>query len=208
MMLAATIQTESIIPCTCGAWPYIQYSPESDYLPWQCYCQTCEDGWDRGALGQTFADIAEGWRARHGPSLAAQALRLVWRIEDAAGDYRNDPVALERVRRIWKRAQARLKRRACVGGTESKEAAVATTEAVIDEVRAEVARQLALWGVQDHTPPVYYAILAEEVGGVAKAINDCTFDGGALVAVYGELVQVAAVAVSMLEALRRQGVEP
>jgi len=74
---------------------------------------------------------------------------------------------------------------------------------VIGEVAFERARQDAKWGQQDHDPTMWLAILTEEVGEVAKEIAEgriAPFDGAAYRA---ELVQVAAVAVAMVEAYDR-----
>ena len=40
------------------------------------------------------------------------------------------------------------------------------------EVNIEIDRQNALWGVQNYTPEFWLSILMEEVGEVAKEIND------------------------------------
>lgn len=67
-----------------------------------------------------------------------------------------------------------------------------------DDIRLERAKQNAKWGVQNHNPARWLAILVEEVGEVAKAIvEDRSFD------VRNELVQVAAVAVAAIESLDR-----
>lgn len=65
---------------------------------------------------------------------------------------------------------------------------------VLDERDAQDAR----WGVQDHTPTRWLAILTEEVGEVARAINE-----NDLANYEEECVQVAAVALAMVECLRR-----
>ena len=41
---------------------------------------------------------------------------------------------------------------------------------IIDEVEAEMQRQIDKWGVQEHEPLIWNAILVEEVGEVSKAI--------------------------------------
>lgn len=66
------------------------------------------------------------------------------------------------------------------------------------DVKVERARQDGKWGEQNHWPSWYYLILAEEVGEVAKAILEHREDE-----VRAELVQVAAVAVAMIESLDR-----
>lgn len=71
-------------------------------------------------------------------------------------------------------------------------------DAVLIEVAGERVRQEQIWGEQNHGASRYYLILAEEVGEVAKAILEHK------VKEYrAELVQVAAVAVAMIECLDR-----
>lgn len=79
------------------------------------------------------------------------------------------------------------------------------------EIRRERARQDAKFSEQNHDPMIYLAILTEEVGEAAKAAlhakNDFRPGSGwnmAMLQAYREeLVQVAAVAVSMIECLDR-----
>lgn len=81
----------------------------------------------------------------------------------------------------------------------------------LDAVIAERARQEAKWGQQDHEPALWLGILMEEVGELAQAINETVFDNGAAERAKGgyanmraEAVQVAAVAVALVEALDRR----
>jgi len=74
---------------------------------------------------------------------------------------------------------------------------------VIDLVRRERAAQEDKWGEQNHAPAVYLAILVEEVGEAAKEVNEIRFGSGDAAKLTQELVQVAAVAVAMVEALIR-----
>jgi NTP pyrophosphatase (non-canonical NTP hydrolase) len=70
---------------------------------------------------------------------------------------------------------------------------------VIQVVRNERARQDAKWGAGHHlvwTPHIALAVLVEEVGEVAKAIND-----GTEAELSNELIQVAAVAIAALEGI-------
>ncbi|KKM90110.1 hypothetical protein LCGC14_1241930 [marine sediment metagenome] len=72
---------------------------------------------------------------------------------------------------------------------------------ILDEVAAERNRQDAEWGapaIAIRTAETGYRILGEEVGEVAKAINERRRSGVRL-----ELTHVAAVAVAMIEALDR-----
>lgn len=80
---------------------------------------------------------------------------------------------------------------------------------VLAEVAQERSRQDALWGEQNHDPQDYFAILAEEVGEVAKEVVEWRFSApdrrlDRLVLLRAELVQVAAVAVAMVEAIDRR----
>lgn len=89
-----------------------------------------------------------------------------------------------------------------------------TTQTVLAEVMAERQNQNAKWGLQNHDPFKYLAILGEEVGEANKAaveaydfknsewkrpeLYDSLFYG-----YREELIQVAAVAVAMVESLDR-----
>lgn len=86
-------------------------------------------------------------------------------------------------------------------------------EDVIYAVRDERRRQQQKWGEQDWSMPYYLAILAEEFGEVAKEVVEMTAarirkDYKAVAErrelLIIELVQCAAVAVAMVEALMRQ----
>jgi NTP pyrophosphatase (non-canonical NTP hydrolase) len=85
---------------------------------------------------------------------------------------------------------------------------------VLAEVAQERGRQDGLWGEQNHDPFTWLAILGEEVGEVNRAALEAVFWER-----YGkpnrplqlaghyreELIQVAAVAVAMVECLDRKG---
>ena len=85
------------------------------------------------------------------------------------------------------------------------------------DVQAERRRQDDKWGPQNHDQMIWLGILAEEFGEAAKEINELHFrrckakdcDGGCLNGttskVRSELIQVAAVAVAMIESLDRNG---
>jgi NTP pyrophosphatase (non-canonical NTP hydrolase) len=82
------------------------------------------------------------------------------------------------------------------------------TANVLQEVFDERLRQDAKWGEQNHTPVEYFAVLAEEVGEVAKDAVENRFnpDEGSVANMRAELIQVAAVAVAMVESLDRGNV--
>lgn len=89
-------------------------------------------------------------------------------------------------------------------------------ETVLNEVKAEIMRQNAKWGEQNHHPIEWIAILTEEVGEASKEIVDWNFANGAidvhkkpseelqaerLKNYRTECIQIAAVAVQMVECL-------
>jgi len=69
------------------------------------------------------------------------------------------------------------------------------------EIGDERVRQEAKWGVQDHPPMAWLAILTEEVGELAQAISEEHWRGGPREDVLTEAVQVAAVAQQIVEAI-------
>ena len=69
---------------------------------------------------------------------------------------------------------------------------------VLAEALFERTRQDELWGEQNHSPEVWCAILMEEVGEAAHAVLERGGDN-----YREELVQVAAVAVAMVESYDR-----
>ena len=75
---------------------------------------------------------------------------------------------------------------------------------ILNEVRQERKRQDEKWGEQNHNPADWLMILSEEVGEASKAALEAKFvhdDGG--LRYRKELIQVAAVAVAMVESLDR-----
>lgn len=76
----------------------------------------------------------------------------------------------------------------------------------ISRIEQERARQDEKWGIQNHEPEVWLAILTEEVGEVAQEMLARRFvnpmKGNTLLV--NELVQVAAVAVAMIEHIWRE----
>lgn len=87
-----------------------------------------------------------------------------------------------------------------------KEELLRKTQNVLAEVGWERLRQDKAWGVQDHSQMLWLGILAEEFGEAAKEINELHFDRiRTVVKLRDELIQVAAVAVAMVESLDRNG---
>jgi NTP pyrophosphatase (non-canonical NTP hydrolase) len=80
-----------------------------------------------------------------------------------------------------------------------------TMTKVLRDVSAERGRQDRKWGVQNHDPFKWAAILGEEVGEVSRAILEMHFgeDPRMIADVRHELVQVAAVAVVAAECIDR-----
>jgi len=79
-----------------------------------------------------------------------------------------------------------------------------STFKVLGEVYAERKDQCQKWGLQNHRPADFLMILGEEFGEVSRAALEHHFHGAALDNYREELVQVAAVAVAMIEAYDRQ----
>ncbi len=91
------------------------------------------------------------------------------------------------------------------------------TAKVLDEVFREREKQDAKWGQQNHNAPEYLMILGEEVGEANKAALETYFKARksmppnveAVKEDYSEyrkeLIQIAAVAVAMIESLDRNG---
>ena len=81
-----------------------------------------------------------------------------------------------------------------------------TKQKVIHEaIDAERKRQDILWGEQNHDAITWMNILLEEVGEAAKCVNDFDVKVDAREQYEVELIQVAAVAVAMIESYRRNG---
>ena len=82
---------------------------------------------------------------------------------------------------------------------------------ILKEVSQERERQDSMWGQQNHSAPEYLMILGEEVGEANKEALEAFFEAKRLhrapdyFAYRKELIQVAAVAVAMVECLDRNG---
>ena len=72
-------------------------------------------------------------------------------------------------------------------------------------ILTEQVRQLSKWGMQNHDPSFWHLILSEEMGEVAEAILKTVGEGHTKNwhDVIEELVQVQAVAQSMIESIKR-----
>ena len=70
---------------------------------------------------------------------------------------------------------------------------------IFGDVIDELNRQQKKWGIQNHKVDWYYLILAEEVGEVAKGI----LEQESVSHIREELIQVAAVAIAMIDSLDR-----
>ena len=82
--------------------------------------------------------------------------------------------------------------------TPGRGAAIALTLQQIHQERNEQTRK---WGVQDHSPEMWLAILVEEVGEVAKEIAESHVKLFNTKRYRQELIQVAAVAAAAVESL-------
>jgi NTP pyrophosphatase (non-canonical NTP hydrolase) len=71
---------------------------------------------------------------------------------------------------------------------------------LLELIRKERERQDEKWGTQDVPDPVMYVVLGEEVGEVGKAILEGDEEG-----IKSELIQVAAVAIKMLQFINSRG---
>lgn len=71
----------------------------------------------------------------------------------------------------------------------------------VNSVVAERERQDAKWGPQDHPGPVWMAILGEEFGELCECILHAQFGGPAAADLRKEAVQVAAVALAIVQAV-------
>ena len=81
------------------------------------------------------------------------------------------------------------------------------------DICQERENQVNKWGIQNHTPIEWAAILMEEVGEVSREALEYHFhkfykDTGQLERYEKELIQVAAVALAMLESLHRNELNP
>ena len=68
----------------------------------------------------------------------------------------------------------------------------------VERIYAERVRQHAKWSEQNHNLPFWMIILGEEIGEVCEAICE-----GDIEHAYKEMTEVAAVACSILDSLRR-----
>jgi len=74
---------------------------------------------------------------------------------------------------------------------------------ILDEIKKERVKQDVKWGEQNHAPADWLMILGEEVGEANKAALEAKFGNKTLTEYREELVQVAAVAVAMIQCLDR-----
>jgi NTP pyrophosphatase (non-canonical NTP hydrolase) len=85
--------------------------------------------------------------------------------------------------------------------TRGRGAAVSLT---LQQVHQERNEQVRKWGVQDHSPEMWLAILTEEVGEVAKEIAESHVKPFNARRYRQELIQVAAVAAAAIESMDYQ----
>jgi NTP pyrophosphatase (non-canonical NTP hydrolase) len=80
---------------------------------------------------------------------------------------------------------------------------LSTREKALMSVLQERQRQDEKWGEQNHDPAVYLTVLVEEVGEFAQATLHDRYGGSAATGLRAEAVQVAAVALAIVECLDR-----
>ena len=78
---------------------------------------------------------------------------------------------------------------------------------ILMEVSNERDKQIEKWGVRDLHPFIHMSVLVEEVGEASQAILKSTFGGKSWSDYRKELVQIAAVAVDMIETMDREQVD-
>lgn len=91
---------------------------------------------------------------------------------------------------------------------DQAQAAQVVDVSALDDVLAERERQQTLWGVQDHDAGTWALILLEEIGEWAKAELHSRFGGPEAGNVHTEAVHTAAVALQIVEAIRRKQLQP
>jgi len=74
---------------------------------------------------------------------------------------------------------------------------------IINEIKIERQCQDEKWGEQNHSPEWWMQILMEEVGEASQAILEAKFGMWTLDNYRAEIIQVAAVAIAMLECFDR-----
>jgi NTP pyrophosphatase (non-canonical NTP hydrolase) len=79
------------------------------------------------------------------------------------------------------------------------------TKKALHAVAQERIRQNVKWGDQKHAPAVWLSLLTEEVGELAKEVNEDLFgDKTAIERMRTEAIQTAAVAIAFIEQLDEQ----
>ena len=77
------------------------------------------------------------------------------------------------------------------------------TPQVLEKIAQERQRQIEKWGDQEHHDTIWYLILNEELGEVAKEILENDEYGSRNAKFQAELIQAAAVIVAWIEDLTR-----
>lgn len=71
---------------------------------------------------------------------------------------------------------------------------------VLSDVKKQRMKQLERWGIQEHDPKTWYAILGEEFGEIGKEIAEGEINGVFNMAAYREeCLHTAAVALAMVQ---------
>jgi len=78
-------------------------------------------------------------------------------------------------------------------------------EWLFDELDEENLRQITKWGIQNCTAFEWLGYTTEELGSLAKAINEHEYGGGPKEKVISEAFQVATLALKIAEMYEKQG---
>ena len=76
---------------------------------------------------------------------------------------------------------------------------------ILDDIETERSRQITLWGIQDHSPERWLAILGEEFGEVSKEVAEGIYKEFNWERFRTELIQTAAVSAAAVETIDRLG---
>lgn len=77
------------------------------------------------------------------------------------------------------------------------------TQKILQKIVEERQRQIAKWGDQQHHDTIWYLILQEELGEIAKEVLENDEDGTRFYSLSNELIQAAAVIVAWVEDMTR-----
>jgi NTP pyrophosphatase (non-canonical NTP hydrolase) len=76
-----------------------------------------------------------------------------------------------------------------------------------DFIFLENTNQINKWGIQRHSLPVWFTILSEEVGELAKEILEYTYNKSSRIKIHNESIQVATLALKIAEMIIKEAEE-